>query len=487
MKDFPLDEQIAICEQSIQAIDPDENKWYEWIQKAADYGNAFLKSTRSDNAWQPYDINATHPPFSLQNHPENMDAILGECAQWIDHTGLNPASGGHLGYIPGGGLPAAAVGDLLAALTNRYAGVSFANPGAVALEHFLIDWMRREFQLPESAGGTLTSGGSIANLIAVVTARDAAGVHPEEWSKVVIYGSEHMHHCIHKALRIAGLGHSIWRMVPLDDEYRIRPQALQDMIRDDHASGLKPIMIIASAGTTDTGAIDPLNEIASIARHYQLWFHIDAAYGGFFYLLPDSRKKMAGLELADSLVVDPHKGLFLPYGTGAVLVRDVRHLHESHYYIANYMQDAHNAGLGLSPADLSPELTRHFRGLRMYFALRLAGLDHIKSLLRHKLLLTAYFYNALDDLGMEKGPVPDLSVCIYRIPGPPIDANDKNEKLLQSLHADGRVFVSSTTIQDTVWLRLAVLSFRTEKKHIDTLLDMLRTYIPLITAEASDS
>src|SRR6185295_5947182 len=171
------------------------------------------------------------------------------------------------------------------------------------------------------------------------------------------------------------------RYVPMDERYRMNAESLEAMIMTDKKNRLVPFLVIASAGTTDVGAVDPLEEIGAIAKKHELWYHIDAAYGGFFNLTREGKQKLKGIELSDSLVVDPHKGLFLPYGTGVILVKDKSVLQQSHSYQASYMQDAVNASEELSPADLSPELTKHFRGLRFWLPLQLHGLKPFRACL----------------------------------------------------------------------------------------------------------
>jgi len=461
-------------------MEPSPEQWHQWMDEVHAYTESFIQKTDTGNAYQQRITDPLHHTpwsFHLEDEGTLLSEVLRELEQDVDQPGINPASGGHLGYIPGGGVLPAALGDLLAAVTNRYAGIAFANPGAVALEHFLIDWMATLFDMPSTTGGNLTSGGSIANLIAITTARDARQVRPSDYERLVIYGSARMHHCLHKALRIAGLGYSLLREVDLDERQRIRPDHLRDLITTDRAEGRIPFMIIGSAGTTDTGSIDPLDDLADIAAREQLWFHIDAAYGGFFYMVPELRPALSGIHRADSLVIDPHKGLFLPYGTGAVLVRDIQQLFASQYYQANYMQDANQANLGWSPADLSPELTKHFRGLRMYLALKLFGTRVFSDALAEKAALCQYFHLAVQDLGFAVGPTPQLSVTHFRWAPPGQDHNRINQRIMERIHADGRVFLSSTTIDGQVWIRLAVLSFRTKLRHIEATLDLLREIV----------
>jgi glutamate/tyrosine decarboxylase-like PLP-dependent enzyme len=420
----------------------------------------------------------------IGDEASDIGELMALVQQCVVEPGLNPAHGGHLAYIPGGGIYASALGDYLADITNRYAGIKFAGPGAVEMENMLLDWMAELVGYPENSGGNLASGGSIANLIAIVTARDAHGLKARDFERAVVYLSEQAHHCIDKALRIAGLGECGGHIIPLDDRYRMIPGELEKAIAADRSSGLIPWMVIASAGTTDVGAIDPLTEIGQIAGENGLWYHIDAAYGGFFALVDECRPRLAGMELSDSIVLDPHKGLFLPYGSGAVLVKDKRALHQAHYYQAAYMQDtvAEEAAEISSPAELSPELTKHFRGLRQWLPLKLHGLAPFRACLEEKLLLTRYFYEKVQELGFEVGPEPELSVATYRWVPSSGDANEFNAALIDEIHRDGRVFVSSTMLDGEFVLRLAALTFRSHLEHVDLLMDILQEKVKDLTA-----
>ena len=230
----------------------------------------------------------------------------------------------------------------------------------------------------------------------------------------------------------------------------------------------------SSAGTTDTGAIDPLPAIAPIAHDQGLWLHLDAAYGGFFLLCEEGREVLSGLEAADSIVMDPHKGLFLPYGSGALLVRNVHDLARAHGYEANYMLDAREASQEYSPADLSAELSRPFRGMRLWLPLKLFGLAPFRAALSEKIWLARYFHQRISDMpGFEAGPRPDLSVVTYRYLPENGDADAFNRRLLQEVLSDGKVFISSTRLDGRFVLRLAVLHYRTHKSTIDYLLDLL--------------
>ncbi len=445
-----------------------------------EYSEEFLDNVDELNAYtvsEDRGVGLLRSPFTERGI--GIGTALDLIAENVDSPGLNPASGGHLGYIPGGGIYYSALGDYLADVFNRYAGVFYASPGAVRMENMLIRWMCDLVGYGENAGGNLTTSGSLANMIAVVTARDAKNIRARDVERSVIYLSKQTHHSVDKAIRVAGLGECIIRYLPLDERYKIRPDELEKQIIADKNDGLNPFMVVASAGTTDVGAIDPLVEIGTIAREHQLWYHIDAAYGGFFILTEEGKSKMPGLELSDSLIIDPHKGLFLPYGLGVVLVRDVDDLKRSYRFDAHYMQDAFAGPDELSPAELSPELTKHFRGLRLWLPLKLHGIAPFRACLEEKLLLAKYFHAEVQKLGFESKIEPELSVVTYRWVPENGDANEFNKKLLDAVVTDGRVFISSTMLNGEFTLRFACLAFRTHLSTVDTLLEVLANAVSL--------
>ena len=472
-------EKLEGLENLSRQLDPDENDRRELLQLAQEYSEHFLRNLPETGTYKKDSGRSGFGAPLFAEEPDDLPGILNQFRQEVDTTGITPASGGQMGYIPGGGLYPSALGDFLADLSNRYSGVAFAGPGAAAMELALVEWMCRLVGYPESAAGDLTSGGSIATLSALVTARDAGGIDHSHITSSCLYLTEQAHHCIHKALHFSGLSAINIRMVPMDTRYRMNVDALKEFIAHDLESGLRPWLVVASAGTTDTGAIDPIKKISKVAQQNGLWLHVDAAYGGFFLLSDSGRKRLEGIEAADSIVLDPHKGLSLPYGSGAVLIRNREFLLRTNAYDANYMQDAKPAqptdDAPLSPADLSIELTRPFRGPRMWLPLRLFGLKPFRASLEEKLLLARYFYRELSTMnGFETGPFPDLSIVTYRYVPRRGDANAFNRRLLEAILDDGRIFLSSTTIDGNFILRLAVLNFRTHRQHIDYLLELLQ-------------
>ena len=467
--------RIKQLEQVSAVLEPPANHRAEITKQAVVYAEEFLNRLPTGKTFEQDrgGSDLLEQPFieTAGDFPDLLTTL--ETA--VTHEGINPASGGHMGYIPGGGIYPSAWGDFLADITNCYSGVSFASPGGAKMERQLVRWMADLVGYPATAGGDLTSGGSIANLTAIIAARETMGIRARVVENSCIYTTSDSHHCIDKAIRAAGLADCQKRLVPMDDRFRMDASALKEMIIKDKEEGLRPWLIIASAGTTDTGAVDPINEIAKVADRYDLWLHVDAAYGGFFLLCVEGRQVLRGLDKAHSIVLDPHKGMFLPYGSGAVLVREEEWLARSQTYQADYMQDAKIASASYSPADLSLELTRPFRGLRFWLPLKLFGLAPFRAALAEKIWLARYFHEELENTpGWETGPYPELSVVTYRFVPEHGDVDSFNRYLIEEVQADGKVFISSTLIKGKFFLRLAVLHFRTHLVQVEYLLGLLK-------------
>jgi aromatic-L-amino-acid decarboxylase len=467
--------RIRELENTARQLDPGPEQRARLTQSALKYAERFLKELNDAPVYavpEAGDRGLYASPIS--EDPVDMNTAVDLLSRCVVRPGINPASPRFLGYIPGGGLYPSAIGDFLAAVTNRYAGVFYAGPGAVQMENMLLDWMAKTVAYPKGTRGNLTSGGSIAHLVAIVTARDAYRLKAKDFDRAVVYLTVQTHHSAHKALRIAGLGECVKRYVPMDVHFRMDANALDRAIASDKDAGLIPWLVIASAGTTDTGAVDPLEAVSQIADTHAVWLHVDGAYGAFFALCEEGKRTLAGMEKSDSIIMDPHKGLFLPYGTGAVLVKDAQKLYDAHRADASYMQDLISTVEEPSPADLSPELTKHFRGLRLWLPLKLFGTRPFAAALEEKLLLARYFYARLREVDrFEVGPPPDLSIVTFRCTSPRGDTNSLNQELVRMLQEDGQVYLSSTTMNGKFIIRLAALSFRTHLDDIERTLEVL--------------
>jgi aromatic-L-amino-acid/L-tryptophan decarboxylase len=466
-----LIERIHELENISEELEPSEIKRNEYHQQIQNYANSFINNIEISKAYS--DKKVKQGVLSINGKKKSLSRLIKAYANEVAGKGINAASGGHIGYVPGGGIYTSALADFLAAVTNEYAGLYYASPGAVIIEHEILNWMKSIFGFPETAAGSLTSGGSIANLIALTAARDHHKIKSDKITKSLVYLSPQTHHSINKALKIIGLEDVIIRYTDLDEYSRIDVNKLNKQINKDKSNALNPFLIIATAGTTDTGAIDPLMEVGKIARANNLWYHIDAAYGGFF-ILTHKKELFRGIEMADSLVTDPHKGLFIPSGTGAVLVKNKEAVLHSHQYTANYMQDSTRNNTSIyNPADVSPELTRHFRALRLWLPLQIHGIEPFIACLEEKLLLISYFRNKLLEIGFKTGPTPDLSISYFWYPSEKIDENVFNRRLLELIHKEGEIFFSSTMIDNKFVIRMAILSFRTKLRTIDKAVEIV--------------
>jgi len=466
---------LTELERQSRLLDPGDEEREAAAQRVLRYVQDYLSGLPEAPAFfDRNDMGAAVRDLPISEHGTGLEAALSVLSGHVDSVGINTTSGRFLGYIPGGALFYAGLGDWLAATTNRYASVFFASPGAVRIENQVLRWMADLIGYPRNSTGFLSAGGSTANLTAIVTAREAADVEGESVRRAVVYATVHTHHCIDKALRLCGLGRCTVRRVAVDERFRMRPDALQKALDADRKSGLKPFMIIASAGSTNTGSIDPLDAIADVAESEGVWFHIDAAYGGFFMLCEEVQDRLKGMRRADSVVMDPHKTLFLPYGTGALLVRNGALLNKAHYADAFYMLDAGGEHDEISPANLSPELTKHFRGLRLWLPLQVHGVAPLRAALTEKLRLAQYFHARLGSVpGFEMGPEPELSVVTYRYVPRSGDVDAFNRELVAAVHRDGRVFVTSTVIDGRLTLRMAAVCFRTHRSDIDMAVEVL--------------
>lgn len=376
------------------------------------------------------------------------------------NTGFDTAGPGFLSYIPSGGLYSAALGAFIGSATNQYTGGSHASPGMTALEESVIRWMAALFGLPQSAGGLLVSGGSIANQIAVVTARSRFG---DDFSDGVIYASTRAHHSVEKAARIAGISKKRFRLVETDSRQRLDPRELEKCIRDDIRHGLRPMMIVANAGSTDTGAIDPLRACADIAADVGAWFHADGAYGGFFRLTERGNERLSGIERSDSITVDAHKSLFLPFGIGGLLMREPAAVVHAHEGAGSYMQDIDSGKLPHYMA-MGPELTRPNRGIQVWLALNLHGVGQFRDELDRMLDLAERAADKLAAIpGLELIDRPQLSVVAFRARA----GDDTTRTLLEALNESCEVHVSSTTIDGQLYLRFAFLSQRATDDVVD--------------------
>lgn len=388
---------------------------------------------------------------------------------WVPASFLT-AGPGYMAYIPGGGIVPSAIADLVADVTNRYVGVFAAAPLLARLEMTAVRWLGDVFSYPDAMRGVLTSGGSIANLIALVCARhDRLG---ERFQDGVVYVSDQVHHSVEKAASFVGFAKAQVRRVPTGDDLRLDAERLRDEIRSDRRVGRRPAIVVASAGTTNTGTVDDHRALADVAEEEGLWLHSDAAYGGAFALTERGRRRLEGIERADSITVDPHKGLFLPYGTGCLLVRDGKKLAAPHASAAGYLPPLQDQALSQDFCETSPELSRDFRGLRLWLPLKVFGARAYRDALDEKLDLAARAARTLAaEPTLHLVQEPDLSLVAFRFDDgrgrAPEELDALNQELLRRVLAHQEVWLSGAWVKGRFTQRICVLSFRTHAEHVE--------------------
>lgn len=403
--------------------------------------------------------------------PESGESFQSLIDRVFDHAasrGYNSAAPGYMAYVPGGGIVHAGFADLISDAINRYVGLWLAAPGLVEIESSVIRWFCEIVGYPQWSGGFLSTGGSLANFSALFTARRTK--LPGDFLRGTVYASEHTHHSVLKAAILIGLPEANFRWIRVDSVCRIDLGSLRAQIREDRRLGFHPFAVVANAGTTNTGAIDDLNEIAEISLEENLWMHVDAAYGGFFMLTERGRHRLTGIDRADSITLDPHKGLFLPYGTGCLLVRDRRHLKQAHEIQASYLPPMQDDPERIDFCQISPELSRDFRGLRIWLPLKMHGIGAFRELLDEKLDLAIWAAEQLEKLeSIEVLQNPELSVVAFRLRDTGMALNEANELtrvLLERINSFRRVLLSGTWIEQKFVIRVCILSFRTHQEQV---------------------
>jgi glutamate/tyrosine decarboxylase-like PLP-dependent enzyme len=384
---------------------------------------------------------------------------------------------GFMGWVHGGGNPAGMLAEMLAAGLN--ANLGGRDHSAIEVERQIVQWMRELFGFPSTASGLFVTGTSMANLISVLVARDAAlgfearrtGVAAGKKS-LTAYTSAAAHGSLRRAFDCCGLGSDALRLVPVDSEHRINLAALQRMIESDRHGGFTPFFVAATAGTVDIGAIDDLDGVASIAHDERLWMHVDGAFGALGILSPEIAPRLAGIEGADSLAFDFHKWAQVPYDAGFVLVRDGE-LHRKAFASPAAYLDRETRGLAAGsawPCDFGPDLSRGFRALKTWFTLKVHGLHALGETITRTCELARYLEQRVaesEELEL-LAPVPLNIVCFrYRCP----DADRVNARIVVNLQESGIAAPSTTRINGELAIRAAITNHRTSRADIDLLID----------------
>jgi aromatic-L-amino-acid/L-tryptophan decarboxylase len=428
---------------------------------------------------------------ALPQDGTDFDSLLKTLDDVIARYSRHSAHPRFFGYVSSPGTPVTSVGSMLASAMNINVTCWRSGPAATDLEHVTIDWLKEILGYPRQSGGLLVSGGSMANFAALAAARSAKAQHNvvrdgmAAAGRMCAYVSSEGHFSISKAAGMLGIGESNVRSVPTNARMEIDAAELERLIEEDLDAGYRPFCVVANAGTTATGAFDPIGDLADVARRYQLWLHVDAAYGGFAALAPSARHLFARLGEADSVALDPHKWLYLPVGCGCVLYKDPATAYKAFSHAADYTRAI---GLERDEAfafwDYGPELSRPFRALDLWLLVKYVGAARLAEAVQQNIDCAQYFgelVRASDDCEM-LAPV-GLSIFCFRVrpPGYEGDLNALNERILVNLQRAGGSYLSNATVHGKFALRGCVLNYRTTRRDMEVLLeDVRRAYLAFV-------
>src|SRR5580700_133006 len=372
----------------------------------------------------------------------------------------------HFAFVPVPSNFVSVMADALSSGFNVFSGSWLAGSGSVALELAVIDWLRQWCGLPDTAGGLFVSGGSMANLTAIVAARHAK--LNDRIAGAVVYYSDQTHSSVDRAWRVAGFLPEQIRKIPSDAQFQLPLDELARRIAEDRAAGLRPFAVVANAGTTNTGAIDPLPEIAALSKANDLWMHVDGAYGAAAVLCDRGRGLLEGLELADSLSLDPHKWLFQSMECGCVLLRDAGILKSTYRIMPEYLADVHRNASEVNPCDYGIQLTRTFRALKLWMSIQYFGLDAFRVAMERGFELAEFAESKLRAMpGWEIVTPAQMGIVTFHHP------EADYEKIHNAMLTDGFALATSTVLKGRTVLRFCMINPRTTEEDIERTLDWI--------------
>lgn len=483
-------------------LDPSPDEIRSWANAAADLMAEYLGTIRN---------RAVYPQTTSRQIRERLDSSLPdkpttfqELLRIFDNTLIELSRhNGHprmFGYVQAPGTAIAALADLLASTLNANLTAWRSAPAAVEIERLTIDWIKQIIGFNRNAAGLFVSGGSMANLAALAAARRAKAPAEiqikgtQSCSQTLrVYASEETHHSVAKAAALLGIGNDNVRLISVDERYKINLDELVAAIEEDRTAGHLPISIVANVGTVATGAFDPLPQITEIAQRFNLWLHVDGAYGGFAALASSARPLFASIEEADSLALDPHKWLYLPVDCGCILYRDPEIARATFAHDAEYTRViGQEADEAFAFWDYGPELSRRFRALKVWMLLKGVGLQALGQAIEKDLACARHFKELVqnsEDFEM-LAPVELSIFCFRHLPARlksalavarPSDReileeqlDNHNERLLLALQRDGSSYLSNARLRGRFGLRGCVMNYRTTLRDMEILLDDLR-------------
>jgi aromatic-L-amino-acid/L-tryptophan decarboxylase len=436
-----------------------------------------IAGLRDDAAWRGAsraDLDARlqeEPPRTGQSFDVLLERLYRDVlpfAARVDHPRF-------MAFVPGCPTWPGILGDWIATAHNIFQGTWLGSSGPSALELVVLDWFRQWVGFPADASGLLLSGGSAANLTALAIAR--AQISPDDYGRSIIYWSGESHSSVAKGARIVGFTQDQMRVLPVDSNQKLSLENLASAVAADAEKGLLPLAVVANGGTTSTGAIDPLPELARFCREHGLWLHVDAAYGGFAVLTERGQHWLSGLEQADSITLDPHKWLYQPFEIGCLLVRDGRRHVRAFHALPDYLQDTAVAGREVNFGDRGFELTRSARAIKVWLSIQYFGLDRFRAAIENSLDLTVYAEGCLrahEHFEILSGA--SLGIVCFRRIWPDLDEpalEARNLELTRELAQSGLGLLSSTRVNGRYALRLCILNHTTTRSDVDSVIDFL--------------
>jgi aromatic-L-amino-acid/L-tryptophan decarboxylase len=423
-------------------------------------------------------------PASPPEQPEPLAQVLDDYRSLIEPNTTHWNHPGFMAYFAVTGSGPGILGETLAAALDNNAMLWRTGPAQTELEEHVCDWLRQMMGLPADFRGHINDTASMSSLLALTAARQRAREYDvrhrgmagrTDLPTLRIYASEQAHSSIGKAAIVIGVGLDNLRKIPTDKDFRMDPAALAAAIKEDRAAGMRPLAVVATVGTTSTTSIDPVPEIAEICRREGLWLHVDAAYAGTAAICPELRAIMPGLGLADSLVTNPHKWLFVPVDCSVLFVRDPALFRETFSIVPHYLSTSETDATNLM--DYGVQLGRRFRSLKLWMVIRAFGVSGLQERIRNHCRLAREFAGwVAAEPGFELiAPVPFSTVCFRATPNlPPVKQDEFNARLLQSVNAAGPVLVSHTQLNDRYVMRIAIGNLRTQERHIATAWELIR-------------
>jgi aromatic-L-amino-acid decarboxylase len=426
-------------------------------------------------------------PAEAPEEPESIDRILADVGSLVVPNATQWQHPGFLAYFATTASGVGILGEMLTAGLGQNAMLWRTSPIATELETVVVGWLRSALGLPPEFDGLITDTASTSSLIALAAARETAGLDAASLGLAArdvggprVYASAEAHSSIEKACMTLGLGRAGLVRIPVDGSYAMRPDALAEAIAVDRAAGRWPIAVVATIGTTSSTAIDPVGAIADVAEREALWLHVDAAYAGAVAIVPDRRGPFAGWQRADSIVVNPHKWLFVPLDASLLLTRRMDALRAAFSLVPEYLRTLDRDGPVRDFSEFQPQLGRRFRALKLWMHLRWFGLEGLRRRIEHHITLAQALAAEIDadPDWVRLAPAPFSTICCRYEPvdgeGDPERLDEINARILDAVNRSGEVFLSHTRLGGRFVIRVSIGNLRTESRHVERAWELLR-------------